>query len=495
MASQQQHSPAWTPASWRSKPIKQSPAYPDQKKLATAVGELSRLPPLVHPNEILALKAHLRDVAHGKAFLLQGGDCAELFDYCQQDAIESKIKLLLQMSVVLIWGTNKRVVRIGRMAGQYAKPRSSPTEVVDGREIPSFRGDILNGYHVDEREIDPNRLLNTASHPPSPSRAYHLSGATLNYIRAAIASGIADLHRPLDWGLGHVKDPVLKEKYSAIAHSIQQTLRFLQVINARPGELETVEFFTSHEGLLLDYEQPLTRLLEKPPKGRTPPPTSRTPSPTPPPADEEDSEAKQEYYDTSAHFIWIGDRTRQLDHAHVEFFRGIANPIGIKVGPTTPTSDLLDLLRTLNPSREPGKITLITRYGAGKVAELLPQHIRAVEDSEYRRCVVWQCDPMHGNTLSTPSGIKTRRFNDIYRELQESLRIHKEQGSYLGGVHLELTGDAVTECLGGSEGLDEDDLSTNYTSFCDPRLNEKQALELAFLVADHFSREQKHGSA
>ena len=341
----------------------------------------------------------------------------------------------------------------------------------------------------------PSRSRSSSALTTPPYRAYHLSGATLNYIRAAIASGIADLHRPLDWGLGHVKDPVLKEKYSAIAHSIQQTLRFLQVINARPGELETVEFFTSHEGLLLDYEQPLTRLLEKPPKGRTPPPTSRTPSPTPPPADEEDSEAKQEYYDTSAHFIWIGDRTRQLDHAHVEFFRGIANPIGIKVGPTTPTSDLLDLLRTLNPSREPGKITLITRYGAGKVAELLPQHIRAVEDSEYRRCVVWQCDPMHGNTLSTPSGIKTRRFNDIYRELQESLRIHKEQGSYLGGVHLELTGDAVTECLGGSEGLDEDDLSTNYTSFCDPRLNEKQALELAFLVADHFSREQKHGSA
>ncbi|UNI23667.1 3-deoxy-7-phosphoheptulonate synthase [Purpureocillium takamizusanense] len=495
MASQQQQSsssaspsPSWSPASWRSKPIKQSPAYPDHEKLASAVGELSRLPPLVHPNEILALKAHLRDVAHGKAFLLQGGDCAELFDYCQQDAIESKIKLLLQMSVVLIWGTNKRVVRIGRMAGQYAKPRSSPTEIVDGREIPSFRGDILNGYHVDERDIDPNRLL----------KAYHHSGATLNYIRAAIASGIADLHRPLDWGLGHVKDPVLKEKYSAIAHSIQQTLRFLQVINARPGELETVEFFTSHEGLLLEYEQPLTRLLEKPLKGRAPPPTSRTPSPTPPPpadADEDSSDAKQEYYDTSAHFIWIGDRTRQLDHAHVEFFRGIANPIGIKVGPTTPTSDLLDLLRTLNPSCEPGKITLITRYGANKVAELLPQHIRAVEDSEYRRCVVWQCDPMHGNTLSTPSGIKTRRFNDIYRELQESLRIHKEQGSYLGGVHLELTGDAVTECLGGSEGLDEDDLSTNYTSFCDPRLNEKQALELAFLVADHFSREQKHGSA
>ncbi|QPG95835.1 Aromatic/aminoadipate aminotransferase 1 [Epichloe festucae Fl1] len=455
----------WNPATWRSKPIKQSPAYPEPEKVSQVVKELSRMPPLVHPNEILALKAHLRDVAHGKAFLLQGGDCAELFDYCERGAIESKIKLLLQMSVVLIWGTNKRVVRIGRMAGQYAKPRSSPTEMYQGREIPSFRGDILNGYHVDERDIDPNRLM----------KAYHYSAATLNYIRASIASGIADLHRPLDWGLGHVRDPVLKDKYSTIANSIQQTLRFLEVIKSRPDELQTVELFTSHEGLLLDYEQPLTRLLE------SPPPTTK----------ENKSDTKEAYYDTSAHFIWIGDRTRQLDHAHVEFFRGIANPVGVKVGPTTPSADLLNLLRTLSPDCEPGKITLITRYGAGKVGELLPQHIRAVEDSEYRHCVVWQCDPMHGNTLSTPSGIKTRRFNDIYKELQESLRIHKEQGSYLGGVHLELTGDAVTECLGGSEGLEEDDLSTNYTSFCDPRLNEKQALELAFLIADHFSQEHR----
>ncbi|KEY65091.1 hypothetical protein S7711_08160 [Stachybotrys chartarum IBT 7711] len=466
MASQ---GPRWDPSTWRSKPIKQAPAYADAAKLSKAVGELARLPPIVHPNEILSLKAHLRDVAQGRAFLLQGGDCAELFDYCEQGAIESKIKLLLQMSVVLIWGTNKPVVRIGRMAGQYAKPRSSPTEVVDGREIPSFRGDILNGYHVDEREIDPNRLV----------KAYHHSSATLNYIRSALASGIADLHRPLDWGLGHVRDPTLKEKYSAIATSIQQTLRFLQVINARPGELETVELFTSHEGLLLEYEQPLTRLLDKPPIAQDGSTDAAASSP------------HKEYYDTSAHFLWIGDRTRQIDHAHVEFFRGIANPIGIKVGPTTPVDDLLALLRALNPSREPGKITLITRYGAARVADLLPQHIRAVEDSEYRQCVVWQCDPMHGNTLSTPSGIKTRRFNDIYQELSETLRIHKEQKSYLGGVHLELTGDAVTECLGGSEGLDEDDLSTNYTSFCDPRLNEKQALELAFLVADHFSQEHK----
>ncbi|EGX91831.1 phospho-2-dehydro-3-deoxyheptonate aldolase [Cordyceps militaris CM01] len=483
---------AWTPTTWRAKPIKQAPAYPDPAALRKSVTALARMPPLVHPSEIHALKAHLRDVAEGRAFLLQGGDCAELFDYCEQEAIESKIKLLLQMSVVLIWGTNKRVVRIGRMAGQYAKPRSSPTEMVNGREMPSFRGDILNGYHEDEREIDPNRLL----------KAYHHSAATLNFIRSAIASGIADLRHPFDWGLGHVRDPVLKEKYSEIARSIQQTLRFLHVINARPDELETVDIFTSHEGLLLEYEEALTRHLAKPtshspgssrvatPLTRSPRLSSSSaaepPSSAPPPATR-----TQAYYDTSAHFLWIGDRTRQLDHAHVEFFRGVANPIGVKVGPSTPVEDLLALLRALNPQREPGKITLITRYGAGRVAELLPRHIRAVEDSEYRRCVVWQCDPMHGNTLSTGAGVKTRRFNDIYKELQESLRIHKEQGSNLGGVHLELTGDAVTECLGGSEGLDEDDLSTNYTSFCDPRLNEKQALELAFLIADHFSKETK----
>ncbi|OAA56085.1 phospho-2-dehydro-3-deoxyheptonate aldolase [Cordyceps fumosorosea ARSEF 2679] len=478
---------AWKPDSWRAKPIKQSPAYPDEVKLRRSVAELGRMPPLVHPSEIDALRAHLRDVAEGKAFLLQGGDCAELFDYCQQEAIESKIKLLLQMSVVLIWGTNKRVVRIGRMAGQYAKPRSSPTEIVNGREIPSFRGDILNGYHEDEREIDPNRLL----------KAYHHSAATLNFIRSAIASGIADLRHPFDWGLGHVRDPVLKEKYSEIARSIQQTLRFLHVINARPDELETVDIFTSHEGLLLEYEEALTRHLPKPVShspgnSRIATPLTRSPrlgSVADPSA--ASAPKTHDYYDTSAHFLWIGDRTRQLDHAHVEFFRGVANPVGVKVGPSTPAADLLSLLRALNPRREPGKVTLITRYGAARVAELLPLHVRAVEGSEYKGCVVWQCDPMHGNTLSTGTGIKTRRFNDIYRELQESLRIHREQGSVLGGVHLELTGDAVTECLGGSEGLDEDDLSTNYTSFCDPRLNEKQALELAFLIADHFSKEAK----
>lgn len=304
-------------------------------------------------------------------------------------------------------------------------------------------------------------------------------------MRAALAAGIADLHRPLNWSLGHVKDPQLKAKYTEAVRFLQDMLRFMHTIGAdKSPKLDTVDLYTSHEGLLLEYEESLTRLMEKPvlPGDEE----STTPSNESAP-----QEPQKEYYDTSAHFLWIGDRTRQIDHAHVEFFRGIANPIGIKVGPTTPTSDLLSLLRTLNPQREVGKITLITRYGASRVRELLPGHIRAVEGSEYKGRCIWQCDPMHGNTRSTATGIKTRRFGDIFEELKETLKVHREEGSYLGGVHLELTGDAVTECMGGSEGLDEDDLSTNYTSFCDPRLNEKQALELAFLVADSYRQERK----
>ncbi|KAL1879239.1 Aromatic/aminoadipate aminotransferase 1 [Diaporthe australafricana] len=470
----------WTPDSWRSKPIQQCPEYSDPKPLAKATAELNRMPPLVTPNEILKLKAHLADVARGEAFLLQGGDCAELFDYCNQSAIESKIKLLLQMSLVLIWGANKRVVRIGRMAGQYAKPRSNPTEVVDGRQVQCFRGDILNGFDLDERELDPGRLV----------KAYHHSAATLNYVRAAIAAGIADLHRPLDWELGHVREPELKAKYSRAVNFLTNMMSFMETVGASGSSqnLDTVDLFTSHEGLVLEYEQPLTRSfsLSSIHGGRKSAAANGTPA-----TGEEPQPPENQYFDTSAHFLWIGDRTRQIDGGHVEFFRGIANPIGVKVGPSTPASDLLVLLRTLNPSCEAGKVTLITRYGAGKVRELLPAHIRAVEDSEYARRVVWQCDPMHGNTRSTAAGVKTRRFGDIFSELQETLRIHKDQGSYLGGVHLELTGDAVTECMGGSVGLDEDDLSANYTSFCDPRLNEKQALELAFLIADHYRNERQ----
>ncbi|CAN8101399.1 unnamed protein product [Discula destructiva] len=472
---------SWTPDSWRSKPIKQVP-HLDPYQLGRATAELKNLPPLVTPKEILKLKSELRSVARGEAFLLQGGDCAELFEYCNQAAIESKIKLLLQMSLVLILGCDKRVVRIGRMAGQYAKPRSSDTETLpDGSVVPSFRGDILNSFDIKGRELDPHRLV----------RAYHYSAATLNYARAAASSGIADLNRPMDWDLGHVQDPALRTKYSEIVTALETSMRFMNTIGAvgdGNNSTSTVDLFTSHEGLILEYEQPLTRAFSTAAiNGGAKP--RRRPSTTLAAAGDSSGEDVQ-YYDTSAHFLWIGDRTRQIDGAHVEFFRGIANPIGVKVGPSTPTADLLALLRTLNPSREVGKITLITRYGAHHVADLLPAHIRAVEGSEYARTVVWQCDPMHGNTQTTANGIKTRRFGDIFAELRETLRIHKEQGSYLGGVHLELTGDAVTECLGGSEELDEDDLQVRYTSLCDPRLNEKQALELAFEITHHFRSEE-----
>jgi 3-deoxy-7-phosphoheptulonate synthase len=323
----------------------------------------------------------------------------------------------------------------------------------------------------------------------TPTSAYFHSASTLNFIRASISSGIADLHRPLDWGLGHVQDPELQSKYSAIVASITESLRFMRTVGAdTAGQLQTVDLFTSHEGLLLEYEQSLTRRLKKPASPISPPSVARDPN-------VDASNDGKAYYNTSAHFLWVGDRTRQIDGAHVEYFRGIENPIGVKIGPTTSSSDLIALLRTLNPTVEIGKITLITRYGASKVRSLLPEHIRTVEGSEYARSVVWQCDPMHGNTKSTSTGIKTRQFVDIFSELQATLAIHKEEGSYLGGVHLELTGDAVTECTGGSEGLGEDDLSLNYTSFCDPRLNEKQALEMAFLIAGHFRGDEQKPSA
>ncbi|KAH8591549.1 phospho-2-dehydro-3-deoxyheptonate aldolase [Bisporella sp. PMI_857] len=460
-----QEEPTWSPNSWTSKPIKQEAVYKDRKSVEKSLCKLERLPPIVTPYEIVKLKASLRDVALGKAFLLQGAI----------SPIESKIKLLLQMSLVLIWGSNKPVVRIARMAGQYAKPRSSPTEIINGKEIPSFRGDILNGFATDERALDPSRLVG----------AYFHSASTLNYIRGSISSGIADLHRPLDWGLGHVRDPSLQTQYSGIVKSITESLRFMHTVGAdTAGQLKTVDLYTSHEALLLDYEQRLTRRLKKPSSVVEEPRDAFSLA-----RDGVDiADDGKAYYNTSAHFLWIGDRTRQIDGAHVEYMRGIENPIGVKIGPTTPSSDILDLLRTLNPSKEIGKITLITRMGASKVRQILPEHIRAVESSEYARCVIWQCDPMHGNTRSTSSGIKTRQFADIFSELQQTLAIHQEEGSYLGGVHLELTGDAVTECTGGSEGLKDDDLSLNYTSFCDPRLNEKQALEMAFLIAGHFRK-------
>ncbi|KAF7170709.1 hypothetical protein CNMCM5623_003275 [Aspergillus felis] len=447
----------WTPSSWTTKPIKQDVVYDDKEGVRAALNKLQKLPPLVTTQEILNLKKSLRNVALGKAFVLQGGDCAELFDYCNQDMVEAKLKLLLQMSLILIWGANKPVVRIARIAGQFAKPRSSPMEVVNGVEMPSFRGDNINGFAAtpESRKPDPSRLVS----------AYFHSAATLNYMRASLSSGLADLHSPLDWGLGHVIEPSIKEKYERIVSRVKDALRFMHTVGIDTDRgVETVDVFTSHEGLLLEYEQSLTRLFRNP--------HTSTPQPT------------ASYYATSAHFLWIGDRTRQLDGAHVEFFRGIANPIGIKIGPSMAPDELVRLLDVVNPNREIGKVTLISRYGAAKISQHLPAHIAAVQRAGH--IPVWQCDPMHGNTQTTPTGVKTRHFSDILSELRQALEIHRSAGSFLGGMHLELTGEAVTECVGGAGGLTEEGLSERYTTFCDPRLNEKQALELAFLVAGFY---------
>ncbi|OQE22435.1 hypothetical protein PENSTE_c010G03939 [Penicillium steckii] len=454
----------WSPNSWTTKPIKQDVVYEDTQGVKDALSKLQKLPPLVTTQEITNLKNSLRNVALGKAFVLQGGDCAELFDYCNQDMIEAKVKLLLQMSLVLIWGANKPVIRIARIAGQFAKPRSSPTETINGVEMPSFRGDNINGFaaDVEARRPDPSRLVS----------AYFHSAATLNYMRASLSSGLADLHSPLDWGLGHVITPAIKEQYSQIVKAVKDALKFMKTVGIdKDRGVETADIYTSHEGLSLEYEQTLTRLLRHPPQARY----------------ESAGEVGNGYYATSGHFIWIGDRTRQLDGAHVEFFRGIANPIGIKVGPSMQPDELVQLLDVVNPAKEIGKVTLISRYGAKKIANFLPGHIAAVQASGH--IPVWQCDPMHGNTQATPSGIKTRHFTDILEELRQALEIHRTAGSFLGGMHLELTGEAVTECVGGAAGLTEDGLGERYTTFCDPRLNEKQALELAFLVAGFYRQE------
>ncbi|KAH8144424.1 uncharacterized protein LAJ45_11592 [Morchella importuna] len=442
------YSNVWSPSSWQSKPMKQNVTYDNQKAVEKALQKLESLPPLVTPSEIVKLRNSLKEVALGKAFLLQGGDCAELFDYCSDGPIDSKIKLLLQMSLVLIWGGNIPVVRIARMAGQFAKPRSSMTEVVDGKEIPSFRGDNINGFDPADRTPNPERLVT----------AYFHSAATLNYVRAQLASGFADLHRPFEWTLNHVQNDQTKQLYQKIVDSITETIRFMTTIGAdRAHSLGTVDLYTSHEGLHLEYEQSLTRSLKDPVDG------------------------KNKWFNTSAHFIWIGDRTRQLDGSHVEYFRGIENPIGIKVGPTMKNDELVALLDIVNPSKEIGKVTLITRYGKDKIHDLLPGHIKGIQGSGH--VVIWQCDPMHGNTHSSTIGVKTRQFSSIMAELSAAHAIHKEHGTHLGGVHLELTGDAVTECVGGSECLTDEDLSLNYTTYCDPRLNNKQALEAAFLIA------------
>ncbi|KAJ1929434.1 hypothetical protein IWQ60_001181 [Tieghemiomyces parasiticus] len=452
----------WAPDSWTTKPRKQDVTYPDPQAFEEVLQRLGSLPPLVCPEEVVKLRAQLRKVALGEAVLLQGGDCAELFEYCNDDTIRNKLKVLLQMSLVLIWGTGLPVVRIARMAGQYAKPRSSPYETVNGTQVMSFRGDNVNGYELDQRTPDPQRLLS----------AYFHSATTLNYVRALLQAGFADLHHPLSWNLDHVREDKRRGEYQAIVTQLIQTLEFMRTIGAAGDDLaslNTADIFMSHEGLILEYEQALTRHQH----------ARGTDGPA--------------WYNLGAHFLWIGDRTRQLDGAHIEYFRGIQNPIGIKCGPTLEAAELVRVLDIVNPDREVGKVTLISRYGANKIQDHLPAHIEAVRAAGH--VVVWACDPMHGNTETSPTGVKTRNFDNIMAEIKASANIHSSLGSRLNGIHLELTGDSVTECVGGSMELTHGDLAQNYTTFCDPRLNNKQSLDIAFLVASYYQETRAKDTA
>ena len=436
----------WSPASWRSFPIQQQPTYDDPASVQKALAVVESLPPLVAAGEVDTLRQQIARAGRGEVFVLQGGDCAERFADCTRRIIEARLKILLQMSLVLTWGGRLPVVRIGRMAGQYAKPRSKDTECIDGIELPAYRGDHVNGHDAtpDSRRPDPQRLV----------RAYHHSAATLNYTRALLDGGFADLRNPRHWDLAFVRSDARRAGYEDMLDSILNALDFASVIGAADhASLKTVEFYSSHEGLLLDYEQAQTESAD----GR--------------------------WYNLGAHSLWIGDRTRAVDGAHVEYFRGIENPIGVKVGPSMTPTGLLQLLDKLEPQNRPGRISLITRFGAHRVQELLPALVRAV--SVAGRHVTWICDPMHGNTQSTSSGLKTRQFNDISDELHRTFDTLQDVGIPLGGVHFELTGDDVTECMGGPQELSEEDLSRSYETWCDPRLNYAQSLEMAFLLARH----------
>ena len=440
----------WNPASWRSKPAKHIPSdYPDMAELSRVETELRRMPPLVFAGEARRLKSKLADVAAGKAFLLQGGDCAESFKEFHADNIRDLFRLILQMAVVLTFAGGKPVVKVGRMAGQFGKPRSSPVETIDGVELPSYRGDNINGmeFTPEARIPDPQRLM----------QAYSQSSSTLNLIRAFAGGGYADLHNIHRWTLGFVADSPQGARYREFADKISETLQFMEAIGVTPESqptLRQVEFFTSHEGLLLGYEEAMTRV----------------------------DSTSGEWYDTSAHLLWIGERTRQLDGAHVEYFRGIRNPIGIKCGPTMEGDDILRLLDVLNPTDEAGRITLYGRFGSDKIAGRLPDLLNATKASG--RNVVWAIDPMHGNTLTANNGYKTRPFDRILSEVKSFIEICKTEGVHPGGVHLEMTGQNVTECLGGARAVGEGDLADRYHTHCDPRLNGEQALELAFLVAE-----------
>jgi 3-deoxy-7-phosphoheptulonate synthase len=436
----------WAPDSWRSKTAAQQPTYADADALARALRELSALPPIVTSWEVEALRSQLAAAQRGEAFLLQGGDCAESLEECTSENIVQKLKVLLQMSLVMLVGMKKPIIRVGRMAGQYAKPRSADFEERDGTSLPSYRGDIVNriGFTLEDREPDPALML----------RGYERAALTLNFVRSLIDGGFADLHHPENWELEFVKQSELAAEYHSIVNSVSEALEVFESISGKPMHAtHRVEFYASHEGLQLPYEQAQTRFLEH--RGR--------------------------WYNLTTHFPWIGMRTVDLDGAHVEYFSGIANPIGVKVGPALSDAHVQALVERLNPHNEPGRLTLITRFGAGQIAEHLPRLIAAVRKTQ--RDVLWVCDPMHGNTETTSQGYKTRRFDNILSELTSAFRIHRELDSYLGGVHLELSGDNVTECVGGARGLSEAELSRAYQSRVDPRLNYEQAMEIAMLIA------------
>ncbi|HYE51614.1 MAG TPA: 3-deoxy-7-phosphoheptulonate synthase class II [Azospirillaceae bacterium] len=443
----------WAPDSWRSKPVRQLPSYPDQAKVAAVETRLANYPPLVFAGEARRLKEHLGRVARGDGFLLQGGDCAESFAEFHPNNIRDTFRVLLQMAIVLTFGGATPVVKVGRMAGQFAKPRSADTEVIDGKELPSYRGDIINGFDFEAaaRIPDPERMV----------QAYNQAAATLNLLRAFAQGGYADLHKVHQWNLGFVERSPQGERYQDLADRLDEALAFMAacgITGETSAPIRETELFTSHEALLLPYEQALTRV----------------------------DSTTGDWYDVSAHMLWIGDRTRQADGAHVEFLRGVKNPIGLKCGPSMDPDDLLRLIDILNPSDEPGRLTLIARMGHDKVADKLPGLIRRVKREG--RQVVWSCDPMHGNTVKSANGYKTRPFDRILAEVRGFFEACRAEGVHAGGVHFEMTGQDVTECTGGAQAITEHALALRYHTACDPRLNASQALELAFLVAEELKR-------
>ncbi|HEV8015603.1 MAG TPA: 3-deoxy-7-phosphoheptulonate synthase class II [Stellaceae bacterium] len=445
----------WEPDSWRQKPIRQAPGYPDEDAVAAVEATLRNYPPLVFAGEARRLKASLANVAAGRAFLLQGGDCAESFAEFHPNNIRDMFRVLLQMAVVLTYGAACPVVKVSRIAGQFAKPRTSDTETQNGVTLPAYRGDIINGmdFAAEARRPDPQRMI----------QAFSQSAATLNLLRAFAQGGYADLHRVHNWTKGFIADSPANKRYEELADRLTETLDFMAacgLTSETTPQIRETELFTSHEALLLEYEQQLTRV----------------------------DSTTGDWYDVSAHMLWIGDRTRQPEGAHVEFLRGVKNPLGLKCGPTMPVDDLLRLIDTLNPEDEPGRLVLIARMGADKVETKLAPLLRAVKREG--RKVVWCCDPMHGNTITSATGYKTRAVDSILREVKGFFAVHEAEGTYAGGVHFEMTGQNVTECVGGASAVTETSLGDRYHTHCDPRLNSNQALELAFLIAEELKRKR-----